>query len=364
MGRRRIDIDKHELKRLADDGMTIEQLAEHFGCSIRVISRRRKEYGIQYGRGHAPANIKANNSESRTRQLNKARKGNGTPLEVREANFVARLAADPRTQMYEYVRGYSSELEKLTVRCRGCGEEKQTTPQQLFSKKYDHHVCFNCQRIARNRAEHERKAEIARREAEEYAKERVCPTCGSVFHSPHEGHVYCSPRCKRAGKNSRRDTTHRGRARKYGVDYDPSITWQSLSNELGHCNCQICGKPCDPEDTSWNGAFGPLYPTVDCIVPMSRGGGYVLGNVQLAHAICNSVKRDLEDGDDIYKAVAEHATDVERDEGRHEAATAEDARARARGVDRPRRRIAQHGAAGAAVPRDYTRDCRVGGGVR
>ena len=56
--------------------------------------------------------------------------------------------------------------------------------------------------------------------------------------------------------------------------------------------CQICGKPCDWNDRRW-GSIGPLYPTRDHIIALANGGEHSWDNIQLAHAICNSVKRDL-----------------------------------------------------------------------
>jgi len=51
--------------------------------------------------------------------------------------------------------------------------------------------------------------------------------------------------------------------------------------------CQICGLPVHPVkgiDDNWDG-------TIDHIVPLSVGGKHSYSNCQLAHRICNSVKR-------------------------------------------------------------------------
>lgn len=101
-------------------------------------------------------------------------------------------------------------------------------------------------------------------------------------------------------------SNHMDKARKYGTEYDGSISWRTLSERLGHCNCEICGEPCDPTDKRW-GVCGPFYPSVDCIVPMSKGGGYTWDNVQLAHCICNMAKKDLEAPRDLQKVVARYA---------------------------------------------------------
>lgn len=78
---------------------------------------------------------------------------------------------------------------------------------------------------------------------------------------------------------------HSGRARKYGVEYDPTITRKKVIAKY-HNICQICGKTCNPNDKSW-GSLGADYPTIDHIIPMSKGGAHVWGNVQLACGYCN-----------------------------------------------------------------------------
>ena len=51
--------------------------------------------------------------------------------------------------------------------------------------------------------------------------------------------------------------------------------------------CQICGLPVHPVknvDDNWDG-------TIDHIIPLSAGGEHSFANCQLAHRICNSLKR-------------------------------------------------------------------------
>jgi 5-methylcytosine-specific restriction endonuclease McrA len=52
---------------------------------------------------------------------------------------------------------------------------------------------------------------------------------------------------------------------------------------------------CDWNDHSWSEYSGPLYPSIDHIVPMSKGGDHVWNNVQVAHIICNSYKGNTEE---------------------------------------------------------------------
>lgn len=52
--------------------------------------------------------------------------------------------------------------------------------------------------------------------------------------------------------------------------------------------CGICGQPVDKSLKYPN----PMSPTVDHIIPCSRGGSDDLDNLQLAHRKCNRLKSD------------------------------------------------------------------------
>lgn len=81
---------------------------------------------------------------------------------------------------------------------------------------------------------------------------------------------------------------YRSRAVAYGVKYDPHVTLKAVMKRDGGI-CKLCGKPVNTADRRSNG-IGYSYPTIDHIVPLSKGGGHVMSNVQLAHMICNSRK--------------------------------------------------------------------------
>ena len=80
------------------------------------------------------------------------------------------------------------------------------------------------------------------------------------------------------------------RAAAYGVEYEPGISLKKVMfRDRGIC--KICGKPVNK--ASFNGkGCGQLYPTIDHIIPLSKGGGHTWDNVQLAHLGCNSTKGD------------------------------------------------------------------------
>ena len=134
---------------------------------------------------------------------------------------------------------------------------------------------------------------------------RDCAVCGKQFEPKAHNSKCCSKRCHNLyhGANSK---GYRRRARKYGVEHDPTITLEAVFIRDGGV-CQICGDRCDYESVSANGkGVGHLYPTIDHINPLKNGGSHTWDNVQLAHHFCNSKKREHELTED-FKQVISHA---------------------------------------------------------
>jgi 5-methylcytosine-specific restriction endonuclease McrA len=68
------------------------------------------------------------------------------------------------------------------------------------------------------------------------------------------------------------------------------LSWQSLAAQHGP-RCWYCGVVTNTTDRSW-GSFGPDYPTLDHIIPLSRGGNHSEENVCLACGQCNVSKNN------------------------------------------------------------------------
>ena len=90
----------------------------------------------------------------------------------------------------------------------------------------------------------------------------------------------------------------RRRALRYGCSaFDDTISLKALiKRDKGIC--QICGAPTN-EDDLINGHIGRMYPTLDHIIPLSKGGTHTWDNVQLAHMACNAGKCDKVNGGKI-----------------------------------------------------------------
>jgi len=122
-----------------------------------------------------------------------------------------------------------------------------------------------------------------------------CIVCGRT-HFPDYGdkrRTLCSDLCADVElRRSRRRhkvpgmNNHRQRARRYGVAYQP-IRPRDVFERDGW-KCGICGGA-----IKRSARFPrPLSPSLDHIVPMSKGGGHVYTNVQASHFRCNASKGD------------------------------------------------------------------------
>ena len=251
------------------DGLTRQKIANKHGVHVENLANRMKRLGV-----HARYNREAQKT---------AKKKNS---EWYWSSDRAKMVKDKQGGRFELV-----ELKKgrFRIKCVKCGFIIERAESTIRKKKC---LCDKCEEQRKNEIElaNERiKLMRSFYAVMELKKAKTCVICGLEYHSQFPNQKYCSAKCKRKMK---RTGGYRERAKKYGVKYERGITLMKVfDRDKGIC--QICGKQCDWNDRSWNGVFGALYPTVDHITALANGGGHTWDNVQLAHAICNSYKRDL-----------------------------------------------------------------------
>jgi len=287
-------------------GHSVKETAEQFGVSTAQISNSVKARGLTNGR------------DWRTEGQKMAVRNQIKHAEQRLANRLESLG-------FEYVSGYCDG--HIKIRCRQCGDEFERC---VDFAKHGNVVCRKCehekalirqakrreaQKVESAKRQEAREIEKAIREFQQQIQRDMkldevckCKVCGSKYtprqYMQSEGLTlfsnvgYCSHECKRRAmnrstKNSHkgRQDSHRHRARMYGCAYDSSVTLKKLIKRDG-LRCAICGEMCDINDRSWSKYSGPMYPSIDHIIPMSKGGGHIWSNVQIAHIICNSEKGD------------------------------------------------------------------------
>lgn len=293
-------------------GHTVKETAEQFGLTKWQVNGLVKARKLTNGNKFIP--------------------GSNADTERRKKEAEQRLITKLTKLGFEYLGGYENKKSKVKLRCPKCGYEFEQRADGITN----HLRCINCQKIA-TQERHEEQRRIAAQQAEARRIERewyrllhppkpkndyteqheaflnrsgICEICGKQYavreyvksrnlKFARDAGV-CSNECYKKKQNKsvrashkRRGVqdNHRHRARKYGCAYDPTVTLKRLIARDG-LRCAICGEMCDPNDRSWSKYCGPASPTMDHIIPMAKGGGHVWENVQVAHMICNSLKRD------------------------------------------------------------------------
>lgn len=206
---------------------------------------------------------------------------------------------------FEYLETQNKgKTKRVRLKCKYCGTiiERATASVRRNNIKCDY--CFY-QLKEDNQLQEERLKLIRTLIAiKEIRSPKICCICEKEYFTQFSYSKYCSQRCKakakrdryriKYGRSKRKSlgaSHYLSRARKFGVEYEYGVTLKSvIKRDKGIC--QICGKVCNPNDKRW-GSFGPDYPTLDHIIPLSKGGPHTWDNVQCACGNCNSYKRDL-----------------------------------------------------------------------
>lgn len=78
------------------------------------------------------------------------------------------------------------------------------------------------------------------------------------------------------------------RITKYNAFVDKGINIEKLIQRDGS-KCYLCGKETNFSDDRW-GWYGPDYPTIDHVIPLSKGGKHSWNNVKVCCGRCNVKK--------------------------------------------------------------------------
>lgn len=153
-------------------------------------------------------------------------------------------------------------------KCKSCG------------KIVNKHTHLYCSHECRQKEEKKRAYEYEK--GKHTIKIRTCVVCGKEFATEYgdKRKLYCSKTCnKTEGKHIRR-------ARKTTQTIE--VFARKEIYERDNWKCGICGKPLHRTKHVPH----PYAPTIDHIVPLVCGGTHERKNVQAAHFLCNSIKRD------------------------------------------------------------------------
>ena len=176
-----------------------------------------------------------------------------------------------------------SNITRVRLKCKLCNTIIERAESTVRQKNLECDCCRRNKQLQDERA----KLIYFLIALKDYKTPKECKYCEKEFYSKYPNSRYCSSKCKRKAKGG----SIKARCKKYGVFYDPSVTPAKIFARDDYV-CKICGQKC-VKDKAWTEYMGPKSPTVDHIVALANGGNHVWSNVQCAHAICNSYKRNL-----------------------------------------------------------------------
>lgn len=276
--------------------MTCDEIAQKYGMHRESLPRRFRQLGIKpvgYGAGeYTQERIDALQEASRKYW---AEHPGERPIPERIYGDCWHYVETHHKLIQEnhpnvlYLESRSGDLRKVRLKCRCCGAVFEYSRSVVRSQNIRCKACEEKEK-EQQAITNERIRLIRFLYALKESKTpKKCKCCGKEFYSQYSSKRYCSDRCSK--RVHKKDNSIRRRCRMYGAYYDASVTREKVFARDKYV-CQICGKPCDTNDKRW-GMSGPDYPTIDHIIALKNGGNHVWGNVQCAHAICNSYKRDL-----------------------------------------------------------------------
>lgn len=261
-----------EVRNMIADGESYSAIGRRFGASVRTVRTYCARHGCLQDKETVRKNRNTNPPNSKA---------------------YVKTVIETNNPEWEYIGGYVTNRSQITVKHIRCGRTKAARYDGLITNGC---VCADCKRdeIAQRKAEaRERKAQEnkqkrLRREREKAQRKEdrkhPCAVCGAITSK----RKYCSDKCARKADNKRREVKHRMR----GAVVDKDITLMGLyTRDKGVC--YLCGGVCDWNDykvTEGTTICGDNYPSIDHVIPLSKGGKHAWANVRLAHRSCNTKK--------------------------------------------------------------------------
>lgn len=176
------------------------------------------------------------------------------------------------------------ELNTVYIKCNNCGMTFGTTKSNAkFCSK-------NCRRLHDN----ELQKQYARKKRSMFTVDKKCEECGKHFLTTYGNKIFCSNKCNQKYHYRIREVSRREKIIKNGsVDWSISVE-RLYKRDKG--KCYLCKEHCDMNDYYINDnnvlICGNNYPSIDHVIPISKGGTHSWDNVRLAHRHCNAIKRD------------------------------------------------------------------------
>lgn len=207
---------------------------------------------------------------------------------------------------FEYAGGYSHSDSMMWIRCRDCGTKTERSGITI-RRAIGGLVNIDCEKCKMmNKKKNIEILELRKKIIKSLIRKETalkeihiveCKHCKKLFGVVHRKKLYCSDKCLRRSVNKLKELKKRIRYRemKDNLRFDSSISLKKL-HEKHTGICYICENICDYNDheitTEGHFVVGETYPTIEHVVPLSKGGTHSWDNVKLACWKCNTVKSD------------------------------------------------------------------------
>lgn len=180
--------------------------------------------------------------------------------------------------------------------CKHCADNwRKHNVYDLLPRKY-RAVCERCGAVFKTNNRGQRYCSCscsARASRRTYRAERTCSVCGQTFTAITPNDVFCSEACRHRAKRDREQDKRRRRRAMTGDHREGKLSLDKVYADA-EGQCSVCGLPvplaCDRNDV-WS-------RTRDHIIPITLNGAHTYSNCQLAHRICNSIKK--QEGEDFH----------------------------------------------------------------
>lgn len=174
------------------------------------------------------------------------------------------------------------ERERIRTRRKSPEQEHARWIKRRYGSEEAHQAYLTeCEKKKQAQMEQTRLRRLAEKEAKRIYGE--CAVCGKPFWTYNPVGKTCSTKCSKKLAYARKQNRI---PKDQMVDKD--ITLEALYRRDSGV-CYLCGGKCDWNDKNGN-IVGGMYPSIDHIIPVSRGGFHAWDNVRLAHFECNTKK--------------------------------------------------------------------------
>lgn len=216
-------------------------------------------------------------------------------LNENEVHFIKEL--NDKLPNLKYIGGYVNSDKKVLLQCKICGDIFERCASIIRTPHNIRFRCVKCQMIETQKKKEKVKiATYINKMINDYYLEQK-KTYKNIYNSFKKNTIHISI-CKFCGNeilSNRVKTICEKCGRKYKLKSHSNKSLRELYiRDKGICH--ICNKQCDYNDYIVRGntiICGNNYPSIDHIIPLSKGGTDDWNNLKLAHRWCNSVKRDI-----------------------------------------------------------------------